>query len=449
MAKTNTFRNWNNSASSNPQVVAVPKNLEELIDVVKDTANYPSPLRVGGSFHSLNACFVSEGTQILLSHFNQVRVDPEHMTVTVGAPLTMVQIRDVLRPFGMQTEVTPEIGNATAGSVACCGTKDASLGRSGLGQVSSTVIGVKLVNANGDVETVTEASDPDKMRAVRSSYGLFGPIFEVTFRIQKQTTLSYSHESFELTSPPSRDELFGGADGVLGFCLPYSDRLVVERRRVLDESARISRFSRLRRSLRDRLWENKASFFATLLPYNCFFRVLDELIALSLVGLSRLGGFRGRRSDSMIDFEFDRSHYFDFTFWAIPMSRWEEFVPQYVAFCRDYLRETRFRCSLGSEVYFINRDRHALLSFSSSEDIFTMDLVDSRPNDPDWIEFNRRFNVFVAQFGARPLLNQTKQLSREVVYQTLGEDWKQFLSYREQNDPGGRFLSKYFKDLIE
>lgn len=137
MAKTNTFRNWNNSASSNPQVVAVPKNLEELIDVVKDTANYPSPLRVGGSFHSLNACFVSEGTQILLSHFNQVRVDPEHMTVTVGAPLTMVQIRDVLRPFSMQTEVTPEIGNATAGSVACCGTKDASLGRSGLGQVRS------------------------------------------------------------------------------------------------------------------------------------------------------------------------------------------------------------------------------------------------------------------------------------------------------------------------
>ena len=449
MAKTTTFRNWNNSASSTPQAVAVPRNLEELIDVVKDTANYPSPLRVGGSFHSLNSCFVSEGTQILLKHFNQVHVDPERMTVTVGASVTMLRIRDVLRPFGMQTEVTPEIGNATAGSVACCGTKDASIGRSGLGQVSSTVIGVRLVNANGDVETITEADDPDRMRVVRSSYGLLGPIFEVTFRIQKQTTLSYSHESFRLTSLPDRNRLFGGADGVLGFSLPYSDRIVVERRRVLDEGARISRFSRLRRLLRDRLWENKASFFATLLPYTWFFRVLDASIALSLVGLSRLGGFRGRRSDSMIDFKFDRSHYFDFTFWAIPISRWEEFIPQYVSFCRDFLRETGFRCSLGSEVYFINRDQHALLSFSSSEDIFTMDLVDSRPNDPDWIEFNRRFNAFVAQFGARPLLNQTKQLSREVVYQTLGEDWKQFLSYREQNDPGGRFLSKYFTDLIE
>jgi FAD/FMN-containing dehydrogenase len=104
---------------------------------------------------------------------------------------------------------------------------------------------------------------------------------------------------------------------------------------------------------------------------------------------------------------------------------------------------------LGTSVYFINRDQNALLSFSSSEDIFTMDLADSRPNDPDWIEFNRRFNVFVARFGARPLLNQTKQLSRDVVYQTLGEDWRRFLSYREQNDPDGRFLSKYFRDLIE
>jgi L-gulonolactone oxidase len=449
MAKTTTFRNWNNSASSTPKVVAVPKNLEELINVVKDTETYPSPLRVGGSFHSLNSCFVSEGTQILLSHFNQVRVDPEQMTITVGASVAMIRIRDVLRPFGMQTEVTPEIGNATAGSVACCGTKDASIGRSGLGQVSSTVIGVRYVNANGDVETITEAADPEKMRVVRSSYGLFGPIFEVTFRIQKQTTQSYSHESFKLTSLPDRNRLFGGADGVLGFSLPYSDRIVVERRRVLDVGARISRFSRLRRSLRDRLWENKASFFATLLPYNWFFRVLDALIALSLVGLSRLGGFRGRRADSMIDFKFDRSHYFDFTFWAIPMSRWEEFIPQYVAFCRDYLRETGFRCSLGSEVYFISRDQNALLSFSSSEDIFTMDLVDSRPNNPDWIEFNRRFNVFVARFGARPLLNQTKQLSRDVVYQTLGKDWEQFLSYREQIDPTGRFLSKYFRDLIE
>jgi hypothetical protein len=441
------FRNWNNSVLSTPRVVAVPRNLEELIEVVKDKVNYPSPLRVGGSFHSLNACFVSEGTQILLRHFGQIQVDTDEMTVTVGAAVKMFQIRDALKPHGMQTAVTPEIGNATAGSVACCGTKDASLGRSESGQVSSTAIGVRLVNAKGEVETITEARDQDRMRAVRSSYGLFGVIFEITFRIQRLSILSYSYKSFKLTPLPSRDELSGGADGVLGLLLPYSNRIVVERR-VLSGNAPISRFSRLKHFLRGKLWENGVSFFATLLPYNWFFRIEDKMIGFTLVGISHLGGFRAHRSDSMIDFKFDRGHYFDFTFWAVPVSRWEEFIPEYLAFCQEYLRKTGFRVSLLSEVYFINKDQRALLSFSSEEDVFTVDLTDSRPNDPYWIEFNKRFNVFVARFGARPILNQTKQLNRDIVYQTLGEDWKRFLSYREQDDPDRRFLSKFFEDLI-
>jgi hypothetical protein len=408
---------------------------------------YPSPLRVGGSFHSLNACFVSEGTQILLRHFDRIQVDTDEMTVTVGAAVKMFQIRDALKPHGMQTAVTPEIGNATAGSVACCGTKDASLGRSGSGQVSSTAIGVRLVNAKGEVETITEARDQDRLRAIRSSYGLLGVIFEITFRIQRLSILSYEYKSFKLTPLPSRDELSGGADGVLGLLLPYSNRIVVERR-VLSGNAPISRFSRLKHFLRGKLWENGVSFFATLLPYNWFFRIEDKMIGLTLVGISHLGGFRAHRSDSMIDFKFDRGHYFDFTFWAVPVSHWEEFIPEYLDFCRDYLRKTGFRVSLLSEVYFINKDQRALLSFSSEEDVFTVDLTDSRPNDPYWIEFNRRFNVFVARFGARPKLNQTKQLNRDIVYQTLGEDWKRFLSYREQEDPDRRFLSKFFEDLI-
>lgn len=441
------IRNWNNSVLSTPQVVAVPKNPQELSGMVKDKVRYPSPLRPGGSFHSLNACFVSEGTQILLTNFKDINVDVAARTVTVGASVELIQIRDALRPYGMQLEVSPEIGNATAGSVACCGTKDSSLGRAGPGQVSSIVIGVKLVNADGDVETVTETSDPERMRAIRSSYGLFGVIFEVTFRIQKESVLSYRYKILRLTALPSRDELFDGADGALAFCLPYSNYIIAERRSLLGEGARISRFSRLKRWTRDRIWADKASFYTTLLPVNWFFHVFDRVIALAFAILALLGGFNARRADSNINYSFHRTHYFDFTFWAIPVSRWPEFMPKFVAFCRDYYRETGFRASLVASAYFINKDQSALLSFSSTEDIFTMDIADSRPNDPIWVEFNRRYNVFVAQFGARPLLNQTKQLNRDIVHQTLGVDWEQFLSYREKSDPSGRFLSKYFADL--
>jgi hypothetical protein len=442
------FRNWNNSIFSTPQIVSTPGDLQELIDVVRDTVHYPSPVRAGGSFHSLNACFVSEGTQILLTNFNDISVDLAAMTVTVGAAVELIQIRDALRPHGMQLEVTPEIGNATAGSVACCGTKDASLGRVGPGQVSSTVIGVKMVTADGAVETVSGESDPDRMRVVRSSYGLFGIIFEVTFRIQKQSILFYKYRILELTSLPSRDELFDGADGVLAFCLPYSNRIIAEQRRVLDATAYVSWFSRFKRLIRDKMWADGISFFTTLLPFNWFFRIFDGVIVLLLGVLSRLGGFNARRSDSNIDYKFNRSHYVDFTFWAIPVSRWEEFIPRFITFCRDYYHETGFRTSLVASVYFINQDQHSLLSFSSSEDIFTMDIADSRPNNPLWLEFNRRYNIFVAQFGARPLLNQTKELSKDIVCQTLGHDWERLLSCQEKSDPRGRFLNRYFANLF-
>lgn len=87
--------------------------------------------------------------------------------------------------------------------MACCGTKDASI-RGGLAQVSSSVIGVRMVNTQGEVEEVSEDSNPERLREIRSSYGLLGVIFEVTFRIQPVVTLRYEvspskPSMFELT----------------------------------------------------------------------------------------------------------------------------------------------------------------------------------------------------------------------------------------------------------
>jgi FAD binding domain-containing protein/D-arabinono-1,4-lactone oxidase len=444
---TRTFTNWNGSASSSPRAVAVPRHVDHLVAVVRDTDAYPSPLRVGGSLHSMNACFATTGTQVLLSNFDQVGVDTNAMTITVGAAVTMVRIRDVLRPRGLETEVTPEIGNATAGSVACCGTKDAAIGN-GLAQVSSTVIGVKLVDAQGRVQTVTDSDEPERMREIRSSYGLLGLIFEVTFRIRPAVMLRYDYASFPLDPVPTREQLLGGAEGMLGLVQPYANRIVVERRWVVgDGRRRVSRFSTVKRTIRDKLWETGTSALPTLLPFNPVFDVLDYGVWLVLRGLGLLGGFRARRYDSTIEFKSKRWHYFDFTFWALPVSRWAEFIPAYLRFCQDFKRETRFRVSLISEAYLMAADGHSLLSPTAREEAFTMDVTDTRMNDPRWRDFNVRFNTLIAGFGGRPLLNQTKELTAEIVARTLGDDWERFFAIRRQEDPEGRFLSDYFREL--
>lgn len=429
--------------------MAVPASLAELREVVTNHGRYPSPVRAAGSFHSLTACFETTGTQVLTRHFDTIQVDLDARTATVGAAVSMIRLRDALRPLGMQTEVTPEIGNATAGSVACGGTKDASIHAEGLGQVSSTVVGVKMVNARGEVEEIDAEHDPERLFVVRSSYGLLGVIFEVTFRIQPAVTLAYDYRNFTLDPPPSRAELLGDADGMLSFAQPYANRIIVERRYVVgDASLNPSSFSRVKRRARDKTWETGVSVLPTLLPFNWLYTAQDHGLAYQLQLLRRLGGYRGRRYDSTIDFKFKRRSFFDFSFWAIPASRWQHFAPTYRKFCEDFRRETGFRSSLPSEVYWMSRDTNSLLSPSPDEDVFTMDPVDTRPRDPLWDELNRRFNILAAGFGGRPLLNQTKHLTRELARQTLGEGWDRLAAIRREEDPDGRFLNGYFGDLL-
>jgi FAD/FMN-containing dehydrogenase len=78
-----------------------------------------------------------------------------------------------------------------------------------------------------------------------------------------------------------------------------------------------------------------------------------------------------------------------------------------------------------------------------------VDLTDTRVHEPLWAEFNRQFNSLAAGYGGRPLLNQTKHLTREIVHQTLGADWERFLDIRAAEDPSGRFLNEYFGALAE
>jgi FAD/FMN-containing dehydrogenase len=442
------LRSWNSADFSYPAVIATPKNLAELIAVVKDHATYPSPLRVAGHRHSMTPCFATTGTQVLLHHFNDIAVHLDAGTVTVGANVDMYRMRNALRRYGMQAEVAPEIGNATAGSIACSGTKDSSLGPDGLGQLSSTVEEMRWVNPRGEVEVINAARDPEKMYYARSSNGLFGVIYEVTFRIQKPPVLQYTYAAFPLDRMPDRETIFGGADGVLGFMTPYSNRILAERRTILGTDVPISRLSRLKRKARDTYWELGATSMTTLLPYNRFYYLLDRVTAAGFLGLGLGGGFRAHRSDSMVNFKFKRWHVADFTFWAMPVSCLQEFMPAYVRFIKAFEARTGFRMSLLSEVYFLNRDDHSLLSYAPDEDIFTCDGINTNPHDPRWIEFNKRYNDFAADFGGRPLFTQTKYLSRAVVARSLGAPWERFLALREQQDPDGRFLNDYFRGLI-
>ena len=81
----------------------MPTSVEDLQRIVADHDNYPSPVRAVGSLHSLNASFVTEGTLVLMEKFKHIDVHIDG-TVTVGAGVTMLELRDALRAHGAQIE---------------------------------------------------------------------------------------------------------------------------------------------------------------------------------------------------------------------------------------------------------------------------------------------------------------------------------------------------------
>jgi hypothetical protein len=304
-------------------------------------------------------------------------------------------------------------------------------------------VALRMVDADGNDVSIDNNSEPS-LAEVRCSYGLLGIIHEVTFRTKPLQTLEFSYRTFNLDPLPTLDEIRGApGNGFLAIMLPYRRKLLVERRRPLSEYIEPAWHERFRRLIRDWIWENGGSILATILPYNWWFRFIDLIFPIPFM---LLGSFRAARADTMIDFKEKRWHYFDFSFWAIPTSQWRKLIPAYMDWCKKYLLRTGFRPGLSPELYFIRRDQHSPLSFSFKEDIFTLDMVDCRPNDPAWHEMNREFNRFVAGYGGRPLLNQTKQFDREIVGK-LDADWRSaWKNLAAKARP--RFLNPYFEALL-
>src|SRR5262245_42479356 len=454
--RTPVMRTGNGTAVWTPARPEPARDLEHLQEIVVDTEQYPGPVRAIGSRHSLNECAVTAGTAVSMQEGFGIDYvpteEPAPGTITVGAGARLIELAQTLKGRGLQLEVMPEIGNATAGSVACCGTKDSSIRPRGLGQVSSTVVKLKMVNADGCSVTVTDDSTPS-LSDVRCSYGLLGIVYEVTFATRPLESLEFSYRIFDVSpqdAPPALDTVLGGPDnGFLGFLLPYQHKLLVERRRPLDRYVEPSLRGRISRWLRTFLWESGGSWGTSMVHHNWWFDICDHVILWLFHCSGLIDKFRACRAETMIDFKEHRSHYFDFTFWALPASRWHTVIPAYLRWCDEYQCRTGFRSALPTEIYFIRKDQHSPLSFSFDEDIFTLDIVDSRPNLAEWHEMNRAFNEFMASHGGRPLLNQTKQLDPDLVCHQLDDDWRRaWKKLAEEASKSPRFLNPYFAHLL-
>src|SRR5450432_1342268 len=147
--KTIEFTNWSGQYHSKPAIYAIPETPGDLQQIVLDKEKFPSPVVAIGSGHSNSGCnVVNGGTAVYMKKFRHFN-EPANDEINVGAGLQLIEVHRYLAERKLQLPFTPEIGNATIGSVACCCLKDAAIGKSS-GIATTMVKAIKYIDAEGN-----------------------------------------------------------------------------------------------------------------------------------------------------------------------------------------------------------------------------------------------------------------------------------------------------------
>lgn len=445
--------NWEESIQLEASVVVYAKTIDDIVDIVQRQGVYPSPVRTAGSRHSTTHCGVTDsGTLLLTGCMNQIiKIDREDMTVQVQAGALYVDVAKALKRQGLQFYVNVEIGNLTMGSAACTGTKDASFPGE-MGQVCSYLVAATMINAHGKQQTIDE-SDPGLLQALRSSYGLFGVICDVTFRVREQVALQVKHvtytlNQFEVALPVLKQQ----GDSIMYYLFPFSNMLTVELRRYQPGKAPTGRKAWFLRNL---AWKTIAPAYSAVLTrwvankslrfqlIDGFYRLLQLLLNFCIKSDASFA------NDQIIRYPERRGlSKYTFSIWAFPEERIMGTMRAYYRFCQQYYKEYGYRCDVLNVGYRIEQDRNPLFSYSWSGNVMTLDPV-CTGIEPGWDEFLQAYNRFCSEHNGVPLFNQSKWLTAGQVQKAFNQRISTFNRYRQELDPECRFQNAYFKGLFE
>jgi FAD/FMN-containing dehydrogenase len=446
----NVVTNWFGDVVSHPKVIVEANSVDDIVAVMKDPVKYPSPVRAVGSNHSTSPCGTADGGTLIKMKMNQI-VNIGEDTLSAQADAIHIDLAKALEARKLQFYVNTEIGNLSVGSAACAGTKDASFAGE-YGQVGSYITAVKMVLPNGDLLQVEENTQPELMQKVRCSYGLFGIVYEATYKIRPLTPMAVHHKTFSLADFVSAlPDLKALNESIMLYIFPFSDKITVEFRKY--NPGATGEPDRAAWAIRNHIWgtsgpkfgyeiektvSNPTVRYGIIDAFNASWRLTLETIVSSDYTIP---------GDQIIDYpQVSNDSRYTFSLFAFPEDDYPAAITDFFKFCKDYYAQTGYRSNLLYVGYRIAQDQKSLLSYSWDGPVMTIDPVST--GNPGWDEFLGVYNQFCIERNGVPLFNQTAGLTPEIVKKAYGDRLTAMSETRKQYDPQNRLLNDYFRNLI-
>lgn len=382
-------------------------------------------VRVAGSGHSFTGLVPTDGTLISLERMNRVLdVDRSSGLVRVQAGISLHELNLALAQHGLALENLGDIDVQSIAGATATGTHGTG---AGLRNLSAQIKAVELMQADGRVVRLDEASDPDGWRAARVSLGALGVVTALTLQTVPAFRLCGVDGPAPLEETLDRvDELAAAHQHFEFYSFPYSDTALL-RRNDRTEVAPTSR-SAARRYAEDILLVNHGLHAFSLLG-----RRFPALIPRLNRTVVRVAGSSRRVGASHEIFCSPRLVRFTEMEYAIPRQHCSDAVRA----IREAIHSRRLPINFPIEVRFVAPD-DALLSPAGGRE--TCYIAVHTFNQMEFEPYFRLAEEIMNGFGGRPHWGKRHFQTAETLRERYPE-WHRFHVVRARLDPSGRFAN--------
>jgi len=426
------WRNWAGDQACAPFERLRPAGREQLAEAIAAAVAAGRRVGIAGSGHSFTEAAMTVGTMIDVGALRGV-IDADRGAglVEVGAGMVLADLNVALARLGLAMENLGDIDHQTVAGAISTGTHGTG---AKLGNISTQVVGLELVLADGSLRRLSAESDPELLRAARVGIGALGAISSVTLRCVPAFNLR------RVDSREPREEVFDSfqerADGHEHFELftfPYADSALVLERNRSEGPARPR--GKAAAFLNDVVLENWALEAIS---------AAGKAIPRAIPSLSRLaawlagGGEAIDRSDRI--FASERRVRFTEMEYGVPREHGPEAARRVI----EWVRSNRYPVFFPIEMRVTAGD-DALLSPSHERD--TAYIAVHQYRGMEWRPYFEAVESIMDEYGGRPHWGKRHFQTAATLAERYPR-WAEFQAARDELDPGRTFSNEYAERVL-
>jgi L-gulono-1,4-lactone dehydrogenase len=431
MKDRTSWTNWAGNQTCAPTAIQRPTSEAELLALVKAAAAGGTRIKCVGAGHSFTPIACTDGVLVDLSGYNRVLAhDPGERTVTVEAGITLSALCDQLDRRGLALENMGDIAYQSIAGATATATHGTGWH---FGNISSRIIGMRIIAADGSIVEATADENPEVLAAARVGLGALGIVSTVTVQAVKAFRLHAVEE------PMPVDEVLGDFDGFMSsadhvefYWVPHTRWALTKRNRRTDEPAQPR--GRAKEVIDDLLITNVA--FGTLCRVGRRRPNLIPRLAKILPSTGRLDYID--RSDRV--FTSPRRVRFYEMEYAVP----RDVIPEALNRIRALVDESGIQLSFPVEVRVVAPDDIPLsTAYGQATGYIAVHVYQGTPYDA----YFQGVEAIMDSYGGRPHWGKMHFQDHERLAERYPR-WGDFQAVRRRLDPEGVFTNPYLQRVL-